>query len=196
MPIRFDLSKYNNNNIFIETGTYLGQGVKAAINAGFKKIYSIELDDNRYLHCKNMFKDYNNVTILHGDSGVILPNLLKNINEEVTFWIDAHYCADGAMIGKKWCPLHEELNSIKNHKIKTHTILIDDWRCMDNTHIDYTWYQHNSKNYDFSVDENKGKEVGFIGKEKCLERLRDINPEYKFSFENGETKDDVLVCRT
>ena len=34
MPLKFDLSKYNNNNIFIETGTYIGHGVNSAINAG------------------------------------------------------------------------------------------------------------------------------------------------------------------
>tara|TARA_B110000305_G_C18944139_1_gene405301 strand:+ start:48 stop:593 length:546 start_codon:yes stop_codon:yes gene_type:complete len=179
MPLKFDLSKYNNNNIFIETGTYMGDGVNAAINAGFKKIYSIELDDRRYLNCKNIFKDNDNVTILHGDSGKILPKLLETINEEITFWIDAHYCADGAMIGEKWCPLHEELNSIKNHNIKTHTILIDDWRCMENTH----------------VDTNTKKEVGFLGKENCFKRLKEINPEYNFSFENGAIANDVLVCK-
>ena len=112
MPINFDLSKYI-IIIFIETGTYMGAGVKAALRAGFKNIYSIELDDKRFNLCKNMFKDYNNITILHGDSGKILPEILDKINEPATFWIDAHYCADGAMIGEKWCPLHEELNSIK-----------------------------------------------------------------------------------
>ena len=66
---------------------------------------------------------------------------------------------------------------------------------MENTHIDYTWDSQNTTGSDFSIDENKGKELGFLGKENCLKRLKDINPDYNFSFENGVIKDDVLVCK-
>ena len=144
MPINFDLTKYK-NDIFIETGTYKGDGVVKALKCGFKKIFSIEIDPNRYLSCKKKFKDHNNVIILYGDSGKILPALLEKINKTTTFWLDAHYCADGAVIGDKWSPLKEEFNAIKNHSINNHTILVDDWRCMDNTHIDYSWQESQKK---------------------------------------------------
>ena len=181
MPIKFNLGKYTNNNYFIETGTYIGDGVKKAMEAGFKNIISIEFDNNRYLECKNMFKNNNNVQIVKGDSGEVLPDILKKINEPVTFFLDAHYCGDNAEISDKWCPLDKELQAIKNHKINTHTILIDDWRCMDNTHIDY------------SVKE-EGIEVGFLGKQNCLERIKEINSDYNISFLEGAIENDVLCC--
>ena len=75
--------------------------------------------------------------------------------------------------------MKEEFDAIKDHHIKDNTILIDDWRCMENTHIDTI----------------RKKDVGFIGKENCFKRLKDINPEYNFYYENGELEDDVLVCK-
>ena len=66
----FDLGKFTNNDIFIETGTYGGDGVREAIKVGFKEIYSIEFDRKRYENCKNLFKHNENVKIIHGDSSI------------------------------------------------------------------------------------------------------------------------------
>ena len=137
MPINFDLGEFNNNDIFIETGTYGGDTVKKAIDIGFKEIYSIEYDKSRYEKCKKMFEQYSNVTIIHGDSKIEIPKLLKNINASATFWLDAHYNADGAECSDEWCPLKGELESIKEHYIKNHTILIDDMRLMDGEKFTY-----------------------------------------------------------
>ena len=178
MPIQFDLSEYK-NPIFIETGTYNGDGVVKALESGFEQIYSIELDEERYQYCKEKFFDNDNVEILLGDSGKVLPELLKKIDKKVTFWLDAHYCGDGATLGEKWCPLKEELNGIKNHLIKEHIILIDDWRCMDNTHIDI----------------RTNKEVGFLGKTNCIKILKEINNNYQIDFLNGVQPRDVLLCK-
>ena len=182
------------NPVFIETGTYIGDGVKEALKAGFSEIYSIEIDEKRFLKCKEMFKENSNVTIILGDSGKVLPSLLKNINKKITFWIDAHYCADGAFIGEKWCPMKEELDAIKDHHIKDNTILIDDWRCMENTHIDYTWVEQQKERNVGTVIENKGKVVGFLGKKNCYNIIKTINSKYEFTFEDGAIENDVLVC--
>ena len=40
---------------FIETGSYLGDGIQLAINSGFSEIYSIELGDHLYQHCQRTF---------------------------------------------------------------------------------------------------------------------------------------------
>lgn len=42
MPLKFDLKKYLNKN-FVESGTYKRDGIQKALNAGFQKIYSIEV---------------------------------------------------------------------------------------------------------------------------------------------------------
>ena len=181
MPIKFDLTKFNNNRIFIETGTFIGDGVKKALSSGFKKVFSIELDKKRYLNCNRKFKDNKNVKILYGNSGIVLKRLLSLINEPCTFFLDAHYCGEdltlGVAIADKWCPMEEELEAINQHNIKTHTILIDDMRCINNTHI----------------DKKTNKPVGFPGKDNLIKKLKEINPSYNFEYLQGHTKDDVLA---
>lgn len=179
MPINFDLKQFNTNSIFLETGTYIGEGVNKALESGFKNIISIELDSKRFESCTEKFKENKNVIIKRGDSGKILRDVITNINEPITFFLDAHYCADDAEISDKWCPLKEELTAIKNHHIKTHTILIDDWRCMDNTHI----------------DEKTQIPVGFLGKENCLKMIKSINPNYNITFLKGCIEGDVLCAK-
>ena len=41
------------NRIFVETGSFNGDGIQAAIEAGFETIHSIELSEHYYNHCKN-----------------------------------------------------------------------------------------------------------------------------------------------
>jgi hypothetical protein len=47
-----------------------------------------------------------------------LPKIMEVINEPVLFWLDAHI--DDSSV------TYNELKIIKNHHIKTHTLLIDD----------------------------------------------------------------------
>ena len=66
---------------------------------------------------------------------------------------------------------------------------------MENTHIDYTWYTQNTKGSSHVVDDKNGKVVGFLGKENCIRKLKEINPDYKISFLNGAIEGDVLCCK-
>jgi len=54
-----------------------------------------------------------------GSSADLLWDIIKSIDEPITFWLDAHYVET---------PILQELVAIKSHHIKTHTILIDDVR--------------------------------------------------------------------
>ena len=110
-----------------------------------------------------------------------MKEVLNGINQPCVFWLDAHYCGEmvGVEIGPKWCPLTEELEAIKNHSVKTHTILVDDMRCMENTH----------------VDKNTGIPVGFPGTQNLLDKIKEINPKYKLTYLNGHIKNDVLCAR-
>lgn len=111
--------------IFIETGTYLGTTVDAAKNV-FSKVYSIELDRKLYQRAKKKFSKYKNIQIIHGDSSIILPKLLKKMDQPCLFWLDAHFSKGITAKGRKDTPIWEELTTILNHKIKNHVILIDD----------------------------------------------------------------------
>lgn len=172
MPINFDLKRFV-TDIFIETGTYQGEGVKKALSAGFQTIYSIEIDKKRYEQCVDCFKWERKVNLFHGDSTVILPYLLKKITKRCTFWLDAHYSNDHTTIGEKWTPLVEELEAIKQHPIKNHIILVDDFRRMD----------------EVGYDEETKKEKGFPGKKALLDKLQSINPAYKV-----EVIGDIVVA--
>lgn len=114
-------------DIFIETGTYLGEMVEAQIEK-FKKIYSIELSFELYSNAKQKFSEYEKVKIIHGDSGQVLKVLIKEISEPAIFWLDGHYSAGITAKGEKECPIFEELEAIFSGNIKQHVILIDDAR--------------------------------------------------------------------
>jgi hypothetical protein len=114
-------------NIMVETGTYLGD-TTFAVKDDLSKIISIELDDNLYKKATLRFGSLSKITIVHGDSGTILPSILKHINEPVAFWLDGHYSGRQTAKGELDTPIKKELEAILNHHIKKHVILIDDAR--------------------------------------------------------------------
>ena len=117
------LKKYKRNiDVFIETGTSAGETVQLAIEQGFKKIYSIELDTSVYKRAVEKFKDYAHVKISCGESDIVLASILKDLKEPCLFWLDAHP-PTGAT------PILKELKAIAQHYIKNNIILIDDMRC-------------------------------------------------------------------
>lgn len=128
MPAISDLFKKYINGIFIETGSGSGEGIQAALDAGFQKVYSIELSPKMNNICSRKFITNSRVFLFLGDSQEVLPKVIATINEPVTFWLDAH-ASGGDTMGAALPPIIEELEIIKSHRIKTHNILIDDLRC-------------------------------------------------------------------
>jgi len=118
--------------IMVETGTYMGDMVQA-LRRKFKKVYSIEINSYLYNAALERFKKYLNVNIRQGDSGIILPQVLAEINEPALFWLDGHYSGEGTGRGSADSPVMRELAFILNHPVKNHVILIDDARLCDGT---------------------------------------------------------------
>lgn len=54
----------------------------------FKKIFSIELWLDLYKKAVERFKKDKNVTIIHGDSGEVLRDLMKSVYVPTIFWLD------------------------------------------------------------------------------------------------------------
>jgi len=104
---------------FVETGTHLGHGVQYALDHGFEQILSCEFMEDRYQHCMKRFENNDNVSLYCGNSLKCIPKMLESIDNKTCFWLDAHDEGGGV-------PTFEELEMIKNHKIKNHTIVIDD----------------------------------------------------------------------
>lgn len=119
--------KYGNETL-VETGTYFGDMVEAQ-KAKFKKIVSIELGVHLFEKAQRRFRKDKNVTIVHGDSGKVLHELVDKILEPAIFWLDGHFSAGITAKGDKECPIFEELDAILHNKSFHHVILIDDARC-------------------------------------------------------------------
>jgi len=112
-------------SILIETGTLRGNMIEAQKKI-FKKIFSVEINNVLYKNAKARFKRNKNVTILHGDSSIILPKILKELHEPAIFYIDAHYVEGISEKGSKITPIIDELKAILKSKPFNHIILIDD----------------------------------------------------------------------
>jgi len=173
MPFTDQLLKYI-NTIFVETGTYQGDTIDIINNYNNSKttIFSIELSEVFYQNCKEKFKNTNNVTIIFGNSKYHLINIIQDINEQITFWLDSHWSGvpnigcDNITI----CPILFELEQIKSHHIKNHTIIVDDIRLMDNQHFPVTV-------------------------EQIVEKIYEINKDYKIIYYDDYTaKNDILVA--
>jgi len=117
-------------DIFVETGTYLGEMVNA-VKYSFKKIYSIELSSELHERAEKKFSRHKHIVLLKGDSSTVLPAILNNIHESCLFWLDAHYSDGITAKGKKETPILEELKHIFDHSVNNHVILIDDARCFN-----------------------------------------------------------------
>lgn len=165
--------------VFVETGSYLGDGVACAISAGFEQIYSIEFYKERYEKCCERFKNINNVFLVQGNSAIELKGMINEIKRPILFWLDAHY--DACHIELEYPiplietqPLLAELEIIKQHYIKTHTILIDDRRIFTGEYS--VW--HNIKEQDI------------------IKKLKTINSDYDISFVDSKFSDkDIIVAR-
>jgi hypothetical protein len=159
------------NQYFIETGSFWGDGINQALDAGFKNIISIELSDKYHKICESKFSHLNNVQVIKGDSYKMLPDVIEKINEKITFWLDGHHSCEDTALGDYWSPLIQELDVIKKHSIKDHTIMIDDMRCWELPNPVHGFY-----------------------KDDIINKLLEINPNYKFTYEDGVEKNDILVA--
>ena len=171
MELKYKEFKNHLNHVFFETGSYSGNGVQAALDSGFKEIFSMEINPPNYKECMERFSGVNNVAIIHGDSCVDLFDVIKHIELPITFWLDAHYSGEGSPKGHVKYPLLYELNQIRKHPIKTHTIIIDDMRC---------WRGFNpARDHD---DTN------------IIDTIMAINKDYKITYVDGTDKNDVLIA--
>lgn len=97
--------------LFIETGTNTGNTLAEASKV-FERCVSIEQSKEYCLQATERFAGTPNVTIIRGDSPVVLREVIEP-KIPTTFWLDAHYFSNGDTLGpSSQCPLLEELRSI------------------------------------------------------------------------------------
>jgi hypothetical protein len=177
MPLRRRTLKKYPNNYFIETGSFKGGGISKALNTGFKEVHSIEINKIYYNHCRNRFKNNNNVHLYFGNSVSFLPGVLSNVHSPATIWLDAHVCKSSHPMPSHPMPSHpmpllEELEIISSSPY-IHTILIDDVRMWSK------W----SKKFSCDISEDVIKDI-----------MLSIDKNYKFRYEDGHVENDIFVC--
>ncbi len=118
---------------FVETGTHLGDTLAYIAQEKSVHVTSIELDEAYYRAAKQRFARYPNVTLLQGDSGKLLPELVRHGKTPALFWLDGHYSGGDTAKGELDTPVIAELQAILDSPLKGHVILIDDARCFDGT---------------------------------------------------------------
>lgn len=163
------------NYYFVETGTFGGNSVMKALETGrFQEIYSMDIDLSFVLYSRARFPSNPHVHIVQADSSKDLAEIIRPLDKPITFWLDAHMNPPGPK-GKKNTPLLEELEQIKHHPIKTHTILIDDLHCCGTILFD------------------------FLTKKDIIRKVLEINPDYIIEYvaggDDGEYPNNVLVAR-
>ena len=121
-----------NVSLFVETGTYLAFMIDA-MKDNFRELYSLELSQTLFERAVNKYVNYPHIHFLHGDSAIILPELLKKLNQPCLFWLDGHYSGGVTMKADIETPIIAELKAILDHQIKNHIILIDDARLFNGT---------------------------------------------------------------
>jgi hypothetical protein len=120
--------------LFIETGTYLGDTIANVSYDKSVQVINIELPDVYYQMAQKRFLNYSNVTLLHGDSAKLIPQVITDLKEPALFWLDGHYSGGLTAKSDLETPVSEELQAILNSPVRSHVILIDDIRCFDGTH--------------------------------------------------------------
>jgi hypothetical protein len=130
-PKLYNLTSTQKTSIYIETGTYRGDGIKKVLNE-YDTIHSIELSEKWYNYNVGLYESHPKVKIHLGDSKKVLPELLASITEPVTIFLDAHYSGYKEQYGEEETPLLFELSILKNRPYDD-IIVIDDCRMLGRT---------------------------------------------------------------
>jgi hypothetical protein len=113
----------------VETGTYHGDMVDA-VRREFRRIWSIELDRKLYRRAAARFERHGHISILEGDSGKLLPEILTGIAGPCLFWLDAHHSGGVTARGDRETPVVQEVAAIlDHHPQRGDVVLIDDAHC-------------------------------------------------------------------
>jgi len=124
--LALELKAQHRLRFFVETGTLIGK--TAAWAAGyFEHVYTVEISDQFYALARNrLIGIYHNITLLHGDSGKLLPGVLAKLPGPALVWLDAHWSHDLGTAPTA-CPLLAEIAAVVNAPVRCVT-LIDDAR--------------------------------------------------------------------
>jgi hypothetical protein len=124
MVIKAGAAKLRHLRTFVETGTDTGQTTEA-LAPHFDEVFTIEVERARYLNAVMRFVFDWHITVIHGDSDVVLQRLCPMLRTPAVWWLDAHANGPDAS-GPVVCPTPLELQHILNARPFGHLIYVDD----------------------------------------------------------------------
>lgn len=142
------INKYN-LEYYVETGTGEGTCLSHVLNFPFKKYYSVEIYKQVYDNVLPKFINNEKCNLILGNSYEVLPNILKETDGNILFFLDAHF--PGADFHYETytsvtdydtrLPLKREIETIVNNRdVKNDVFIIDDLRVYeDNEYTDGNW---------------------------------------------------------
>ncbi len=110
----------------VETGTYKGETARL-LGTFNRKVYTIEKSETMAGIARQTLSGFDHVRLLQGDTREHLPGLVAT-NDNILFWLDAHWCGGMTYGAEDECPLLEELHCIFESNVTNCAILIDDAR--------------------------------------------------------------------
>lgn len=119
------LSKIMSLSVFFEGGTYRGA---TALNASraFDKVITVERSEMMFEIARSIIGNTRNIVMLKGDTRDYLQTVLES-NDNIIFWLDAHWSGGDTYGENDECPLLKELEIIFSYK-KNYAVLVDDAR--------------------------------------------------------------------
>lgn len=126
VPLLQKLSRLFHADVFIETGTLLGDTTWKACQV-FSQIHTIELSNALYQQACARFAPHKKVHVHAGDSATVLPSILKTLQGTAIFWLDGHYSCGSTAKGEVNTPVLAELTAILEYRCDA-IVLIDDIR--------------------------------------------------------------------
>lgn len=111
--------------VFVETGTFQADMVYG-LRASFARLVTIELDKGLHAKAAERMRPWPHVEVLQGDSGEMLRQVLKSLDEPAVFFLDAHYSGGITASGTRLTPILDEVAAVLGHGVQGHVILVDD----------------------------------------------------------------------
>ncbi len=124
---------------FVETGSGTGTGIRHASSLAFKKIFSVEIDQEQSTVLSTLFANDKRIKISQGLSPTFLERLFATEiapYDRCVFWLDAHFPSadllkrayDDEKDLSKRLPLEGELDVLWRHQRFDDIIIADDLR--------------------------------------------------------------------
>lgn len=172
MPIsRQELGWFlHHTTTFVECGSAGGQGIQAALEAGYSQIHSVDINPACVQECIQLYKNYPNVFITHGDCGQWLETTLNQLNKPCAIYMDANGWAQ-----ETESPYHASIRALKRHGRKDHIVVVDDMNHNNSSRAGMMQDLRRSLNSDSDQD--------------VIKQLVTVNPNYYLYLEDSHSVD-------